>query len=186
MMNILLILSLLNSYPTDLALLRRAVDKALRGMREIKDAKEISILSEEREEGDWIVRDGLTQFFENRGFTLFSTPRENSLQLHYRTIELKIFYTRRIKRWPWSNPIIERRAQAEFIVRLLKDGRFINSQNLSGIVIDRVPEKELPFLRSEPFSPQTSIPKSFNLWEPLLVAGIVVVLVITFYTPSPF
>jgi len=181
-----LILSLLNSYPTDLALLRRAVNKALNGMREIKDTKEISILSEERGEGDWIVRDGLTQFFEDRNFTLFSVPRENILQLYYRTIELKIFYTRRIKRWPWSTPIIERRAQAAFTIRLIKDGRFINSQTLSAVVEDRVPEKELPFLRSEPFSPQTSIPESFNLWEPLLVAGIVAVLVLTFYAPSPF
>jgi hypothetical protein len=176
------------SFPTDLALLKKAVAGALVNYTLKAGVEKLAIQNETLSEENWLIRDALLDKFQGQGVEIFSgiRPDTAAYELTYRVTELGVYYQHRFKKFPWSPSYIKRLARAELELVLMKNNQVLETKNLDGEYTDAVPERDLSLLRSKQFTHDETITDSPNIWEPLLVVLVVGALVLAFYSPKTF
>lgn len=174
-------------YPTNLELLRKAVDEALKGFSKIQGVEQVWLSPESPSRGDWLVAEGLIRTLTDLGVEVFSASQPGvSWELRYRVTELGLVHQHLRRNWPWSQALVRRLARAGFVVTILKDRQFLERYSLWGGSADTVPAAQLPWLTSEEIPVQVIPAPGIGIWEPLAVALLVGVLILAFYLPPTF
>lgn len=174
-------------YPTNLDLLRQAVDEALKGFSGAQGMEQVWLSSESPSRGDWLVADGLIRALTDLGVEVFSAPQPGvSWELRYRVTGLDLVHQHLRLNWPWSKALVRRQARVEFLVTALKDRQIVEHYSLWGGSADTVPQAQLPWLSSEEIPAQEIPAPGIGVWEPLTMAVLVGVLILVFYLPPTF
>lgn len=176
------------SSPTDLDLLKTAVGRALADYTLKGAVGKLALVNDGVGDDNLFVRDALFATFHAQGIEVFydALPDTAAFELACRVTDLGVYYQQRFKKIPWGQSYVKRFARARFQLVLSKNRQILDTQDLAGECADVVPEADLPLLRSKQFTHEETLTTRTSLWEPLLVAAIVGLLVLAFYGPQTF
>lgn len=178
--------------PTNFELVREAARQASQQLIEsMGDAAFMSALAIRgvgEHEGNFLVESTLSSVLAEGGYSVRTKPDSVGPVLEFEIVDLGLTYTR-VWRHAWlGSRQVEREARARLFARLIDDKQtsILWAQQADAKVFDEVPVKELERLQeksTQEYLKAELPPRTWNkIVEPVVVTGIVVGLIILFFS----
>lgn len=189
-MGVLLTLIILAGTPTDWEVARETVTEMFEAIEGLEGIESV-VLYDARYSSDdagYLVRTQLAEVLGGRGIEVYlASPlgTEPEVELRYLVNQLRVVHKRSYRKLLLGRKMIERWAQAEVEITLMKDNMVISQQRFVNEQKSTFPESELDLVRSASLTQEYYTSSSAgSLWEPIIVTVMVGTLIYLFYAPS--
>ena len=189
-MGVLLTLTILVGTPTDWEVARETVTEMFADIEGLEGIESV-VLYDARYSSDdagYLVRTQLAEVLNGRGIEVYlASPLggEPEVELRYLVNQLRVVHKRSYRKLLLGRKMIERWAQAEVEITLMKDNMVISQQRFVNEQKSVFPESELDLVRSASLTQEYYTSSSAgSLWEPIIVTVMVGTLIYLFYAPS--
>jgi hypothetical protein len=189
-MGVLLTFIILAGTPTDWEVARETVTEMFETIGGLEDIESV-VLYDARYSSDdagYLVRTQLAEVLGGRGIEVYlASPlgTEPEVELRYLVNQLRVVHKRSYRKLLLGRKMIERWAQAEVEITLMKDNMVISQQRFVNEQKSIFPESELDLVRSASLTQEYYTSSSAgSLWEPIIVTVMVGTLIYLFYAPS--
>lgn len=189
-MGVLLTLAILAGTPTDWEVARETVTEMFADIEGLEDIESV-VLYDARYSSDdagYLVRTQLAEVLKDRGIEVYlASPlgTEPEVELRYLVNQLRVVHKRSYRKLLLGRKMIERWAQADVEITLMKDNMVISQQRFANEKKSVFPESELDLVRSASLTQEYYTSSSAgSLWEPIIVTVMVGTLIYLFYAPS--
>jgi hypothetical protein len=189
-MGVLLTFIIMAGTPTDWEVARETVTEMFTDIEGVEDIESV-VLYDARYSSDdagYLVRTQLAEVLKERGIEVYlASPlgAEPEVELRYLVNQLRVVHKRSYRKLLLGRKMIERWAQAEVEITLMKDNMVISQQRFVNENKSVFPESELDLVRSQSLTQEYYTSSSAgSLWEPIIVTAMVGTLIYIFYAPS--
>lgn len=189
-MGVLLTLVIMAGTPTDWEVARETIREMFADIEGLEGIESV-VLYDARYSSDdagYLVRTQLAEVLKGRGIEVYlASPlgTEPEMELRYLVNQLRVVHKRSYRKLLLGRKMIERWAQAEVEITLMKDNMVISQQRFVNEQKSVFPESELDVVRSASLTQEYYTSSSAgSLWEPIIVTVMVGTLIYLFYAPS--
>jgi hypothetical protein len=189
-MGVLLTFIIMAGTPTDWEVARETVSQMFADIEGLEGIESV-VLYDARYSSDdagYLVRTQLAEVLKDRGIEVYlASPlgTEPEVELRYLVNQLRVVHKRSYRKLLLGRKMIERWAQAEVEITLMKDNMVISQQRFVNEDKSVFPESELDLVRSASLTQEYYTSSSAgSLWEPIIVTVMVGTLIYIFYAPG--
>lgn len=189
-MGVLLTFIVMAGTPTDWEIARETVTEMFADIEGLEGIESV-VLYDARYSSDdagYLVRTQLAEVLGDRGIEVYlASPlgTEPEVELRYLVNQLRVVHKRSYRKLLLGRKMIERWAQAEVEITLMKDNMVISQQRFANEQKSVFPESELDLVRSASLTQEYYTSSSAgSLWEPIIVTVMVGTLIYIFYAPG--